>query len=214
MRALDFKGQVFGYLLALERSNEKRGNAYKWVFECLNCGGKHLAVPSDIKQSIKKGINTSCGCLQGNFKHGKRGTRLYKVWLNMRDRCNNSNNKQYKDYGGRGILVCNEWDDFEQFELWALRSGYRVGLTLDRENNNSNYSPTNCRWITSKEQNYNKRDNVKIIATSPEGDEYIVDRYTEFVEEMGLTRCLVYACLKGMQKQHKGWKFKYQEEVN
>ena len=209
MRVKDVTGEVYGYLEALEITDEKRGNAYKWKFRCNNCGGTYLAVPSDVRQTMKKGIEPSCGCLQGNFKHGKRHTKLYRTWLNIRDRCNNPNNKQYKDYGGRGIIVCNDWNDFNNFEKWAIDNNYSSKLTIDRIDNNRGYSPDNCRWVTMKEQSYNKRDNVKMVATSPTGEEYYVDRYTEFIEEHGLTRCLVYACLKGKQHHHKGWKFRY-----
>ena len=86
--------------------------------------------------------------------------RLYRIWLNMKQRCNNPNNKDYIHYGSRGIKVCKEWENsFVSFRDWALNNGYTEELTLDRKNNERGYSPDNCRWITVKEQNSNKRNN-------------------------------------------------------
>lgn len=88
-------------------------------------------------------------------KHGARHTKLYRVWCSMRERCNNPNNKSYHRYGFRGIKVCKDWDDFDRFRLWAFCNGYADGLTIDRIDNNAGYSPQNCRWVTTAQQNRN-----------------------------------------------------------
>jgi len=93
----------------------------------------------------------------GNTTHGESRTKLHKVWAEMRNRCNNSRHKQYADWGGRGIKVCQEWDSFAAFRDWAMSHGYEEGLSIDRENNSLGYSPQNCRWATRNEQNNNKR---------------------------------------------------------
>ena len=96
--------------------------------------------------------------------HGGKGTRLYSVWCAMKERCNNHHNKRYSIYGARGIKVCDSWSNsFEEFKSWALKSGYKEGLTIDRKNFNGNYEPDNCRWVTTKEQNRNYSRNKFII---------------------------------------------------
>ena len=91
--------------------------------------------------------------------HGMTNTRLYNIWSTMRQRCNNPNSAKYKNYGGRGVAICNEWSSFEEFMNWALLNGYSDNLTLDRINVNGNYEPMNCQWITNEKQQLNKRNN-------------------------------------------------------
>ena len=92
-------------------------------------------------------------------KHNMCNTRLYRIWKNMKDRCCNKNNVKYQNYGGRGICYCDEWAEFEAFGNWALKNGYTDILTLDRIDANGNYEPSNCRWITIQQQQYNKSTN-------------------------------------------------------
>lgn len=95
--------------------------------------------------------------------HGKKRTKLYGVWCAMKERCTNPANKSYRNYGGRGVRVCDAWAvSFPSFEKWANDSGYKEGLTIDRIDSNKGYSPSNCRWATTSEQNRNYRRNVMI----------------------------------------------------
>jgi hypothetical protein len=103
---------------------------------------------------IADGRSTQCAKC-ASFKHGKTSTRLYGVWEAMRGRCNNPNDKGYKNYGGRGITVCERWDSFVNFLVDMGEPA--PGTTLDRENNDLGYSPENCRWATSHEQVINRR---------------------------------------------------------
>lgn len=116
-------------------------------------------------RKVKNGTTQSCGCLQKKkakeyqTTHGLSGHPLYKVWKQMRARCNSKSNKSYQYYGGRGIKVCKEWDtSFDNFYVWAYGSGYTFGLTIDRKDNDGNYEPSNCRWVTQEVQARNTRE--------------------------------------------------------
>ena len=86
-------------------------------------------------------------------------TKMYNSWRGMKERCNNPNNKEFKNYGERNIKVCKEWNSFKPFMEWALSSGYVEGLSIDRKDNNGNYEPSNCKWSTTAQQSRNKRTN-------------------------------------------------------
>ena len=123
----------------------------------------------------------------GQFEnlHGMSKTKIYGVWLSMRERCTSTNHPSYKNYGGRGIKVCDEWmNDFITFYNFAIQNGYVENLTLDRINNDKGYSPDNCRFITRKEQNRNYRKNHNItykgetLCLSDMADKYGINRGT------------------------------------
>lgn len=101
--------------------------------------------------------------MQKYIHHGMKGTKLYNVWKSMKRRCYNSSYKYYKDYGARGITICDEWlHHFKQFYDWSMNNCYQEGLTIDRIDNDKGYSPDNCRWITNGEQQNNKRNSVRL----------------------------------------------------
>jgi hypothetical protein len=113
------------------------------------------------------GITKSCGCLSKKTQfqkiHGKTGHRLHNIWLSMKERCYNVNNHGYKNYGDRGIVICDEWlDDFMSFYDWANDNGYNNKLTIDRIDNDKGYSPDNCRWATPLIQQNNTRQTHKV----------------------------------------------------
>lgn len=169
-RLEDLTGKKFGLLKVIKRVDDyitpSDYHIVQWLCEC-DCGNK-VTVCSN---NLKSGNTKSCGCFQKkiiserNVKHNASNTRLYKTWLCMKDRCNNPNNKKYKDYGGRGINVCSKWkDNFQAFADWAYKNGYienvkRGKCTLDRINVNGDYCESNCRWTTQKSQCNNKRNN-------------------------------------------------------
>lgn len=108
-------------------------------------------------------IKSQNGENNGNYKHGGKGTKLYEVWCSMKRRCELPSVHSYKYYGGRGISVCDEWkESFVAFRDWAYKNGYKYGLSIDRIDNNGNYEPSNCRWVTMKEQANNQSSTLKI----------------------------------------------------
>ncbi len=132
-----------------------------WKCRC-DCG-KEISVRGSM---LRTGKQKSCGCYSAEMartrllKHGFADSeRLYDIWNNMRDRCNNPHNPKYALYGGRGIAVCDEWDDYSAFKEWAILHGYQDNLSIDRIDTNEGYRPGNCRWVTQKIQCNNKRNN-------------------------------------------------------
>ena len=138
-------------------------------------------------QLLKNGHTKSCGCIS-RIANGNSSKRLYQIWRHMQDRCYNEKNVRYENYAGRGIIVCDEWrNSFETFERWALANGYQENLTIDRIDNNSNYEPSNCRWITVKEQN-NNRNNSIIITKDNE-----TKTLAQWCEDLNLPYSVIYA---------------------
>lgn len=151
----DMTGQKFGRLTVIERGeNSKQGRA-RWVCEC-ECGGTALAIGSNLKN----GNTTSCGCSRKS--HGRAGTAFYKVWANMKARCGAPADARFPEYGGRGITVCERWQDFENFQA-DMGEGYEPGLQLDRIDNDGPYSPDNCHWATPT-QNCNNTRRTRFVS--------------------------------------------------
>ena len=151
-------GKQFGELTI--KSVYRKGR--RIIADCFCSCGNSKPVRLD---RIKEGRVKSCGCQQYNRpprKHGDCNSKLYGVWENMKGRCNNPNCKAYKNYGGRGITVSPEWQEYATFKKWALNNGYAEGLTIERVDVNKGYSPENCKWATRKEQLRNTRRNIYI----------------------------------------------------
>ena len=147
--------------LGMMFSTEKSKRKYKFgIYKCGLCGEEFRTQINNVKNGNTK----SCGCYgkrrlsETHKTHGKRHTRIYRIWGNLKNRILNNNTKVFKDYGGRGITVCDEWkNDFKSFYDWSILNGYEDELSIDRIDNDGNYCPENCRWTTKTIQARNTR---------------------------------------------------------
>jgi hypothetical protein len=162
-----FPDAVFGdWIVANPLSAEGQGSYKKTLCRC-RCGSEKYVW--DVH--LRRGRSRGCGCRKYDelrekmTTHGETGTRLFTIWSGIIQRCRNPHHAGYSNYGGRGIEVCEEWaDHYENFRDWSLSNGYADDLEVDRRNNNGGYEPSNCRWVTTKINNRNKRDTVSLTA--------------------------------------------------
>jgi len=150
----DYIGKRYGKMIVLNMLDIEYGKKRKVVCQC-DCG----TVKSCDISDLRNGKIISCGCAHNGcyFKHNKTNARIYYTWSSMMQRCHNSNARAYKNYGGRGIRVCEEWHDAESFIKWAMANGYSDDLTIERKNVNGNYCPENCIFATRMQQARNTR---------------------------------------------------------
>lgn len=184
MRKIDLTGQSFGRLTVVgEYKGEKKYAGSKWICKCI-CGNTAIIARS----SLVGGRTKSCGCLNDEVrrkpkeKERKRSEKYKKIenrYYGIKRRCYSEKDKWYHNYGGRGIRMCDEWigeDGFMNFYNWAINNGYNDFLTIDRIDNNGNYSPENCRWVTVKQQSNNRRTN-RIVEYK--GESHTVSEWSE-----------------------------------
>ena len=162
----DITGQRFGNLTAVRfdhRDERTVGGQHFWMFRC-DCGNDVILRKNSVTSS-----NTTC-CSEcsrrqksrRNTKHGGVGTRLYREWAGIIQRCTNPKDSSWDRYGAKGITICDTWRDFAIFQEWALENGYDDTLTIDRINSSGNYEPSNCRWASVREQANNKQGTLYV----------------------------------------------------
>lgn len=185
----DLTGRIFGRLTVIDRSYKTTGSPYFW--NCLCKCGNFKEIRSD---RLLDGQTTSCGCFRSessskriaslNTTHGLSNNDLYQTWIDMMSRCYNENNGKYKDYGGRGIIVCEEWHDINNF---INDVGPKpLNKSIDRKNVNGIYEPENVKWSSEKEQQNNKRNNVMVLY---QGQQMTV---TQAAEKAGIPRTTIF----------------------
>lgn len=192
-------GERFGRLVVVRFVGTGKNWVGIWGCIC-DCGN----IVNVQYNNLYSGTTKSCGCLKRektikrSTKHGLTGghghyTRLYRIWLNMRRRCLSEKSQDYHHYGGRGIGICKEWNDYTTFHSWANANGYTENLTLERIDNNSNYEPSNCCWATRKEQSRNTRQNHLITFDGK------TKTLAEWAEDIGIS------CTVLRMRFHRGW---------
>ncbi len=182
-KIINLIGKRFERLIVIERS-ENIKERVAWKCQC-DCGNTKIVTSQDLKHKKVK----SCGCLRKEtacinnrktIKHNKTNTRLYRIWQGIKSRCYYNKNLEYKNYGARGIKICDEWlHDFMNFYDWAMQNGYKEELTIDRINVDGNYEPNNCRWVTYRIQENNRKNN-KIIEYK--NKKYTLSQLSDFLK--------------------------------
>jgi hypothetical protein len=156
MRKIDLLNKRYGSLLVIKEAESDKYGHSRYLCKC-DCGNEIIRAAT----SLNRNQTFSCGCKR--TKHGMSRTKLYRIWADMIQRCENENSTNYKYYGAKGVSVLSEWKDFEKFKTWALSNGYEKGLSIDRIDPFLNYEPSNCKWSTREEQDNNKRNSVKEV---------------------------------------------------
>ncbi len=179
-KAKDCIGKKFGRLTILKIDHIAE-NGQTYVLCKCECGTKKIINFG----SISAGLIVSCGCRQkeiqkyGSITHGKSYTRIYNIWCVMKTRCYCKKYREYKNYGGKGVIICEEWlNSFEAFYNWAMSHGYTDKLSIDRIDNNGNYEPSNCRWADRKTQSRNISRNINITHN---GETHILKDWAEIL---------------------------------
>lgn len=168
-RIIELTNKKIGNLTILKQTQKDKSGHSRFICKC-DCGNEIIVLATNLLKNHTR----SCGCRKGNYitdkktKHGmSKNSRIYRIYSKMKCRCCNPTNPAYKNYGGRGIKVCDEWLDkdngFINFYNWAVQNGYQNDLSIDRIDVNGNYEPSNCRWATDIEQANNKRSNHYLV---------------------------------------------------
>lgn len=186
-RIKDMTGKRFGSWTILRFDSIGQDGKAKWLCRC-DCGSEHSVIGKDIR-SGKSTKCVSCGATD----HGLCRESVYRVHINMLDRCENKNNDAYKRYGGRGISVCDAWHDVTVFYNWCMSNGWKKGLQIDRIDNDGNYEPANCRFVTPKQ---NCRNRVNTVYCTLYG---ITLPAIEWAERIGVSPGMIY------DRKRAGW---------
>ena len=210
----DLTGMMFGKLTVIEVSRKvQSGNRKRYYWNCKCVCGKTKEVRTDC---LTSGDVKSCGCIKKEqdkinltkfHRHKLSNTNLWHVYYGILHRCYNTKDTHYANYGGKGVVICEEWkESFDNFVEWAFSSGYEQGLQIDRIDNDGNYEPSNCRWVSLKENCRNRGSNILVeyngkLVTLVEVSEILKRPYKEVYyqyRKYGIKRSSLKIC------QHRG----------
>ena len=214
-KLLDRIGEVFNNLTIIDIVYDEVWKRNRYLCRC-TCGN----ITTVDYSKLKSNSTVSCGCVSKNIfinritKHSMRKTRFYRTWAALKDRCLRKSNSCYDRYGAKGVNVCEEWLDFNNFKedmyesyLEHVEEYGEKETTIDRKDSTGNYCKENCRWATYMEQNRNKSTNKKFKATSPNGEVFFGNVIVDFHKEHNIAEESIRRCLQGKQNSVKGWKF-------
>lgn len=205
-------------LLDIYYDEEKRKTIAK--VECIYCKKVKIIRPNYLYNDKYN----SCMCKNRTI-NGMSNTKIYSVYANMKDRCYNDNHHEFKNYGGKGIIICNDWlnkeNGFINFYNWSIENGYEEGLSIDRIDENKNYCPENCQWITRSENTtkanktcqHRKANKGIYYGISPNGEYYEFENANKFAKEHNLNANNVRQVANKYKHTHKGWKFGFINEL-
>lgn len=194
--------------LGMRFPTETSKRKYRFGLYKCHCGTEVEADTTSVKRSTIKQCK-SCAMKKarehskGSTTHKQTGTRLHNIWNGMKDRCTRENHPHFQHYGGKGISVCKEWQDFTVFKEWAEANGYTNELTIERKENNGNYEPANCKWATRKEQSNNQTHSLLLRFSVEELKQIQIDYVNtsltkeDFCNEIGISDVSLYKLLKG-----------------
>lgn len=215
----DYKiGDVKGCRKLIDVFYDKKRQRNAATVECVYCGSKKKI---DLRE-FKKSINVSCRCRK--IKHGMNRTKIYSVYANIKYRCYNSNHHEFHNYGGKGVIMCDEWlgdEGFSNFYKWALDNGYEEGLTIDRIDSDGSYEPCNCRWTTRSENTikanktcqHRKANKGTYFGIDTKDKYYEFENANQFGREHNLNPSMIRRVANGNGKSHKGWRFGFINEI-
>lgn len=186
VKLINLIGKKFGRLTVIKRVENTKNNKTQWLCKC-DCGN-YIKVQSYL---LTHNYTKSCGCIaieklkKRSITHGLSKSKIYAVYCTIKARCNNPNNNVYQYYGAKGVKLCSEWLNFENFYNWAINNGYKEGLSIDRINVNGDYEPSNCRWATKEEQSNNRSNNHLITYNNQ------IHTISEWSKITGLTKSAI-----------------------
>lgn len=190
-RLIDLSNKKFGRWNVIEKHGNTKNGAAVWKSIC-DCG--NIGYP--IGLDLRNGKTVSCGCYQKEAaqsrftKHGQTKTRLYRIWKAIKTRCSNKKIPTAKYYSHKNITMSEEWNDFSEFKKWAIKSGYKNDLSIDRIDVDKGYEPMNCRWATPLQQSVNR----KFVLKSPSGEPW-----SQIAKKNGIPVTLFHS------RKHEGW---------